>query len=80
MNIHKTNLNIKTTAAVIRRLFSDVEHITVNGVRFIKNSFTNMITSFTYVRITDEQLIVRAIVVLNDSTIHGHKTAARHTS
>lgn len=77
MNIHVSNLNIRTTAGDIRQLFSHLENITVRRVRFIKDSFTQIITTFTYIYIADDALAVKAIQVLNDTTLHGSKIVAR---
>lgn len=77
MNIYVSNLNIRTTANDLRRLFSNIENVTVSRVRFIKNSFTQIVTSFTYIHVADEMSAVKAIEVLNDTTLHGSKIVAR---
>ena len=79
MNIHVSNLNIRTTADDIRRLFATLENITVSRVRFIKNSFTQIITTFTYVHIADETSAVKAIAILNDTTLHGNRIVAKES-
>lgn len=79
MNIHLSNLSISTTADDIRRLFSNLENITVSRVRFVKNSFTQIVTTFAYIRISDEVRAVSAIKVLNDTTLHGSKIIARES-
>ena len=79
MKIHVSNLNINTTGKDIRRLFSNLDLITVSRVRFNKNTFTQIVTTFAYIHIADQTTAVQAIRVLNDTTLHGNKIVVRPT-
>ena len=79
MNIHLSNLNIKTTADDIRQIFPSLENVTVSSIKHIRSSFTQIVTTFAYICIVDEVFAVKAIEVLNYTILHGSKIVARQS-